>query len=218
MRIVCMTNEGQLPMMKNMLRSAMEAGFDMRLFHCYILNDQKEAAIYNTGEFKSITTRKLEVILENMKMDNEILWIDNDIVLFQNCIDDIRRYPGKFVMQDDIWSPCTGFFLARSDIFSMRTIQNSINWLVQNSDKQSINDQHAFTLTYKRTIGVTVTLLPREEYPNGSVYFQQGKTSKAKMVHCNYMFTTAEKVQRMKDSDLWDPDDAAFNVVNKYFI
>lgn len=204
-------------MMKNMLRSAKEAGFDMRLFHCYILGDQKQAAIYNTGEFKSLTTRKLEIILENMKMDSEVLWIDNDIVLFENCIDHVRSHRGSFVMQDDIWSPCTGFFLARTGIFTLRAIQQSIDWLKHNQQPH-INDQHAFTNVYKRIIGLIVTLLPQEEYPNGSVYFQQGKTSKAKMVHCNYMYTTPEKEQRLKDAGLWDPNDSGFNLANKYYI
>jgi hypothetical protein len=212
-----MTNEGQLPMMKNMLRSAKEAGFDMKLFHCYILNDQKQAAIYNTGEFKSLTTRKLEIILENMKMDSEVIWIDNDIVLFENCIENMRSYRGSFVMQDDIWSPCTGFFLARTSMFSLRAIQQSIDWLKYNQQPH-INDQHAFTSTYKRTIGLIVTLLPQEEYPNGSVYFQQGKTSKAKMVHCNYLFTTPEKEQRLKDHGLWNPDNSGVDLANKYYI
>jgi hypothetical protein len=212
-----MTNFGQLPMMKNMLRSAKEAGFDMSLFHCYILNEQQDAATYNTGEFKSITIRKLEVILHNMKLDNEVIWIDNDIVLFENCIQDMRRYHGKFVMQDDIWSPCTGFFLVRTDVFSIKAIQDSINWLKHNST-QSLNDQHAFTSVYKRTIGLTVTLLPQDQYPNGSVYFQQNRKSNAKMVHCNYLFTTAEKEKRLKDNGLWDPNDSGFNMVNKYFI
>jgi hypothetical protein len=213
-----MTNEGQLPMMKNMLRSAKESGFDMSLFHCYILNDQKQAATYNTGEFKTITIRKLEVILHNMRLDTEVLWIDNDIVLFENCIDDVKKHRGKFVMQDDLWSPCTGFFLARSDIFSMRVLQNSIQWLQRQFQSPSVNDQHAFNHTYKRTIGATVTLLPQEEYPNGAIYFQQGKTSKAKMVHCNYISTTAEKIERLKEAGLWNPDDSGFERVNKYNI
>ena len=217
MRIVCMTNDGQLPMMKNMLRSANECGFDMSLFHCYILNDQKEAATYNTGEFKSITIRKLEVILHNMQLDSEVIWIDNDIVLFENCIQDMRRYHGKFVMQDDIWSPCTGFFLVRTDIFSLKAIQNCIGWLKERS-AQSLNDQHAFTSVYKRMIGLTVTLLPQEQYPNGAVYFQQDRKSNAKMVHCNYMYTTTEKEQRLKDNNLWDPSEIGFNLANKYYI
>lgn len=204
-------------MMKNMLRSAKESGFDMSLFHCYILNDQKQSATYNTGEFKSITTRKLEVILENMKLDSEVIWIDNDIVLFENCIQDVRSRLGSFVMQDDLWGPCTGFFLVRSSAFSLRAIQNSIDWLKYNRQPH-LNDQHAFSNVYKRIIGLIVTLLPQDEYPNGSVYFQQGRTSKAKMVHCNYLFTTPEKEQRLKDHGFWNPTDSGYNLVNKYFI
>lgn len=202
-------------MMKNMLRSAMEAGFDMSLFHCYILNDQKEAATYSSGQFKSLTTKKLEVILHNMMLDSEVLWIDNDIVLFQNCIQDIRSKPGSFVMQDDIWSPCTGFFLVRSGVFSRRAIQNSIDWLNANQ-KSHVNDQHAFANSYRRIIGLIVTLLPQEEYPNGEIYFNQKKTSKAKMVHCNYLATTPEKVQRLQEHNLWNPTDTAFDLANKY--
>lgn len=217
MRIVCMTNDGQLPMMKNMLRSAKESGFDMSLFHCYILNDQKDAATYNTGEFKSITIRKLEVILHNMQLDQEVIWIDNDIVLFENCTQDMRRYRGKFVMQDDIWSPCTGFFLVRTDVFSIKAIHDCISWLKDRS-AQSLNDQHAFTSVHKRTIGLTVSLLPQDQYPNGSVYFQQDRRSNAKMVHCNFLFTTAEKEQRLKDNNLWDPNNSGFDLANKYYI
>lgn len=213
-----MTNEAQLPMMKNMLRSALNCGIDMSKVHCYILNDQKEAAKYNTGEFKSITTRKLEVILQNMRMDPEVVWVDNDIVFFSNCIDELRGYRGKFVMQDDLWGPCTGFFLARADVFSLRTIQQSIEWLQLNKDRPSANDQHAFQNIAKRTIGLVVTLLPQDEYPNGEVFFNQKRIEKAKMVHCNYLITTAEKEERLKQHGLWNPDDLAFNLANKHYI
>lgn len=217
MRIVCMTNEGQLEIMKNMLSSAMDSGFDMSMFHCYIINGESQAATYNTSEFKSLTTRKLEIILHNMKLDPEVLWIDNDIVLFENCINDIRSKNGAFVMQDDLWSPCTGFFLARSGLFSIKTIRDSITWLA-NKNGSTVNDQHAFMSVYKRTVGVTVTLLPQEEYPNGEIYFNQKKTSRAKMVHCNYLGTTREKIERLKEYNLWNPTELAFDISNKYYI
>ncbi len=218
MRLVCMTNEGQLPMMKNMLTSARKAGIDMRLFHCYILSDQKDAATYNTGEFKSLTTRKLEVILENMRLDNEVIWIDNDIYIFENFISDLRNRPGRFVMQDDLWSPCTGFFLVRPDIFSVKAIRQCIDWLKQNSHISSVNDQHAFTNISKRTIGLTVTLLPQKEYPNGYLYFNQNLQSDAKIVHCNYLYTTPEKEQRLKDNKLWNIDENILERVNVHNI
>ena len=215
MRIVAMTNEGQLPMMKNMLNSAMKAGLNMKLFHCYIVSSDKEAAKYNTLEFKKLTTRKLEVILSNMY--DTVLWVDNDIVFFENCLSDVLRYNGNFVMQDDIWGYCTGFFLARPSMFGKNLIQKCIQELVS-KPKGTENDQHIFNRLYKRTPLITLTKLPTDQYPNGKVYFEDNKKSTAKILHNNYLQTTAEKVQKFKDNNLWDESDVGFNLVNKYYI
>lgn len=217
MRIVCMTNDAQLPMMKNMLNSAMKSGWDMSLFHCYILRSQKEAATYGTQEFKSITIRKLEVIYQNMKLDTEILWIDNDIYLFENCLSNIRSKQGHFVMQDDLWSPCTGFFLARTNPMSLSKIQYAINWLKARIG-QPVNDQHAFLTAVNKFPIVIPTLLDREEYPNGEIYFNQKKSLKARMVHSNYLMKTDEKVKRFKEHELWDESDIGFEMATKYYI
>jgi hypothetical protein len=221
MRIVAMTNEGQLPMMKNMLNSALKSGFPMGTFHCYILDSQKDAASYNTQQFQSITKRKLEIILHNMNLDNEVLWIDNDIVLFENIIQDVRKYHGNFVMQDDLWGVCTGFFLARSTPSSKALIQRSIEYL-EKSENPTQNDQHAFNKEcakmMRTSFGFHISKLPQDEYPNGQVYFNENRKSKAKIVHSNYLATTAEKVDRFKQFDLWDESDVGFNSVNRYFI
>lgn len=212
-----MTNEGQLPMMKNMLNSAMKVGFNMKDFHCYIISANKDAASYNTSEFKSLTTRKLEVILINMRLWDNVLWVDNDIVFFQNCVDDIFRYPGAFVMQDDLWGYCTGFFLVRPTAITNAFMQKCIDDM--NSSKFiARNDQHVFNSLIKTPPFFSKTMLPQEEYPNGSVYFKSTDHSKAKMLHNNYLNTTAEKVQRFKDNGMWDESDDAFNLVNKYYM
>lgn len=218
MRIIAMTNEGQLPMMKNMLNSAMKVGMDMSNFHCYLLKTHEEAAAYNTSEFKSITIRKLEVILENVKQYREVLWIDNDIVLFENCVEDIRKYRGNLVMQNDLWSPCTGFFLARSSPGTIRTLEKCIQWLHYRPNLVGVNDQHAFNATYKNMVGLGVICLPVNEYPNGKVYFDDNNRSEAKIVHNNFLVTTSEKVDRFKSFGLWNDSDDAFLLVNKHFI
>ena len=217
MRIVAMTNAGQLPMMKNMLNSAHKAGWPMHLFHCYLVQDQPSAATYNTKEFQSITIRKLEVILQNMRIDKEVLWIDNDIYLFQNTIEHMKGFSGHFVMQDDLWGPCTGFFLVRSSPTSIRTIEKTIQYLRERLGT-NLNDQHAFVKVYKHIIGLLVSLLPQDEYPNGDVYFNQKRTEKARMVHSNYLLTTTEKVERFKLFDLWDESDTGFLLTNRYDI
>lgn len=213
-----MTNDGQLPMMKNMLNSALKAGFPMDNFHCYILQHDREAAAYNTREFQSITLQKLEVILSNLHLDREVLWIDNDIFLFKNIIDELRGIPGNMVMQDDLWGPCTGFFLARSTPATIRVLKKTIDYVRSRLRTSLENDQHAFLRVHKSILGLMIRLLPTDEYPNGEIYFNQKQTAKAKMVHNNYLTTTVEKVERFKITNLWDDSDVAFNQVNKYYI
>lgn len=218
MRIICMTNDAQLPMMKSMLMSAMNVGIDMSLFHCYLLVSQKEVATYATAQFKTITIRKLELILQNMNLDSEVMWVDNDIHFFQNCISHLVGKIGNFVMQDDIWSPCTGFFLVRSSEITKNYINRAIQWLKSNPSS-SYNDQHAFKACMSLIRGMDkITLLDTEEYPNGEIYFNLNKRAKAKIVHCNYLTTTSQKVQRLKDHEFWNESDEAFYKTDIIFI
>jgi hypothetical protein len=212
-----MTNDAQMPMIKNMLNSAMKVGIPMNLFHCYVLDTNKEVAIYGSMQFNSITLKKLEVIKMNMGMDRDVLWVDNDIVFFENCLEDILSKKGSFIMQDDLWGVCTGFFLARSNPFSLSVVQKSIDWLAKSTNTR-VNDQHAFNHVYPQVVGITVHKLPVEEYPNGEIYFNKMLTSNAKIVHCNYLTNTAEKVQRLKDHEMWDESDTAFLLTNRYLI
>jgi hypothetical protein len=218
MRIVAMTNEGQLPMMKNMLNSALKSGWPMNLFHCYLVGINKDAARYNTLEFQALTLRKLEIILQNMRLDKEIIWIDNDIVLFKNTIDHMRSFTGQFVMQDDLWGPCTGFFLVRSSFSSIVTLEKTISYMKQRLNTTVLNDQHAFFRVYKSVLGLVVSLLPQNEYPNGEIYFSKGIRNDAKMLHNNYLLTTREKVERFKEFGMWDESDSGFLLTNRYAI
>ena len=218
MRIIAFTNDGQLPMMKNMLNSALKTGWDLTNFHCYFTNLLPQSASYNTLNFQSLTLKKLELILMNMRMDSEVMWIDNDIVLFENCLENLRSFPGNFVMQDDLWGPCTGFFLVRSSPKSIETIEKTITFLKQKLVKTILNDQHAFVEIIKKIPGLQIYLLSQKEYPNGEIYFKRGMKDGARMVHNNYLSTTPEKVHRFKECGLWDESDEGFNKVNKYQI
>jgi hypothetical protein len=122
------------------------------------------------------------------------------------------------VMQDDLWGPCTGFFLARSTPATIRVFKKTINHLRSQLSSGKGNDQYSFLLVYRTIIGLLVHLLPTDEYPNGEIYFNKKQTAKAKMVHNNFLLTTAEKVERFKSINLWDDSDVGFNLVNKHYI
>ena len=153
----------------------------------------------------------------NMNYGQTVLWVDNDIVFFQNCLSNIISNPGSFVMQDDLWGFCTGFFLVRPSLFTNLFIQKCIHRLNTNP-QSSENDQHVFNSLIKINPFIQAVKLPIDEYPNGLTYFSENNKSKAKIVHNNYLETTAEKVQKFKDSNLWDDSDTGFNLVNKYYI
>lgn len=218
MRIIALTNDGQLPMMKNMLNSANRVGIPMHMFHCYVVSGG--SATYGSQAFQSITLKKLELIRKNMLEDNEVMWIDNDVVLFENILDHVRSHKGHFVMQDDLWGPCTGFFLARTSPKSIRILDMAIDWLRSNKNP-ALNDQHAFHYAMKHRkilFNPILTLLSQDEYPNGHVYFVENRKTKAKIVHSNYLRTTSEKIDRFKEFSLWDESDTAFLMVNRFEI
>ena len=74
--------------------------------------------------------------------------------------------------------------------------------------KGSRNDQSAFAAALcERRPPIVPTLLEEAKYPKGEVYFELGITSKALMVHCNYLRTTAEKVARLKARGMWHDDE-----------
>jgi len=212
-----MTNEGQLPMMKNMLNSALKAGLPMSSFHCYILSDQKSEAAYNTPEFKKITVKKLEVILMNMQFGEPVVWVDNDIVFFKNCLNDLLSYQESFVMQDDLWGFCTGFFLVRPSTFTKSLIQKCITYMTSQPESKE-NDQHAFNKFYNQIPTITLTKLPQNKYPNGYVYSTLLDKTTAYMMHNNYMIKTSEKVQKFIKDGNWNPSDSGYELTHRYCI
>jgi hypothetical protein len=201
-----MTNEQQLPMMKNMLRTAEQVGIPLDLFYCYILNDIKEVGVYLTESFNKLQVKKMELMYNNLEEDTEVMWVDNDIIFFQNCIDDILKYKEGMVFQDDGWSMCTGFFLLRNNskkhVYIKHLIKESIYYIIERDYK--INEQNAFKdlLINKQN---KYRLLPSDEYPNGNVYFNRNNRTKAKMLHNNCIVGTEAKVERFKEYNMWEP-------------
>jgi hypothetical protein len=96
-------------------------------------------------------------------------------------------------------------------------MQKSIDWLAKSTNTR-VNDQHAFNRIYPQTPGIVVTKLSTEEYPNGEIYFNKKLTSKAKIVHCNYLTKTDDKITRLKHHNLWDESNTAFLLTNRYLV
>jgi len=213
-RIIAMTNLGQLDMLKNMLRSADEVGIDMKLFDVYMTppDKLKEAAGFDNTNFTPITMLKLQVIIKGIEEHDMILWVDNDIVFLKDPIKDLlSRIEVPFLIQDDQWSACTGFFLIRKSDLVLKILKDGLKLMKENKARE---DQTAINKAFEMN-KYNPTLLEEYLYPNGNIYFNKKIQSKeAKIIHFNYQKTSAEKIERMKQNKLWNPNDNGYNKVN----
>jgi hypothetical protein len=213
-RIIAMTNLGQLDMLKNMLRSADEVGIDMKLFDVYMTPTDKlnEAAGFDNTNFTPITMLKLQVIIKAIEEHDMILWVDNDIVFLKNPINDLlSRTEVPFLIQDDQWSACTGFFLIRKSELVLKILKDGLKLMKENKARE---DQTAINKGFEMN-KYNPTLLEEYLYPNGNIYFNKKIQSKeAKIIHFNYQKTSAEKIERMKQNKLWNPNDIGYKKVN----
>ena len=211
LRIIAMSNRGQLAMLRNMLRSAAAVGMDLGLFDVYLTPEDSrtpsEAAAFGSQPFASVTALKLALIAREAAAHAAVLWVDNDIVFFSNPLDDLLARPHvPFLMQNDQWSPCTGFWLLRggSQPAQREVLARSLEVMGRSGSKDAENDQSAFARACQEC-RVRPALLEDALYPNGRVYFERRQQERALMVHCNYLSTTAEKEKRLAEHGLWDP-------------
>ncbi len=147
--------------------------------------------------------KKFECILKSMETGQDVLWIDNDIVLFSNPIPDLAKYTESIVIQDDGGQPCTGFMLLRNREDVKQLLLKSIRLIRQSQETnrivkivQPINDQDAFEKTW--TPAISLVRLPRDLYPNG-VAWKIINPSNPILFHNNFLFTMNEKVQRFQE-------------------
>lgn len=216
MKILSMTNSGQLDMMKNMLNSAEKVGIPLNLFSIYLMNEVQEASNFWTMNFYTITMRKLQLIYDTLctlPEGERLFWIDNDIVLFTNPISELESFTEDFVMQDDLYTGCTGFWTIRRSPASCALMRTALEYM-KNNPHEKMHDQIAVWHVLKNTRHpCSLRILNRYQYPVGDVYFKTNEyvfdRSIARILHNNFLFTAREKVERFKANNMWNPSDEA---------
>ena len=206
MKLVCFSNTGQMPLLMNMLNSAVKVGIPIEMFDVYTLDDNQDSENYGTRKFADYMRIKMECVLNSLQRDPEVLWVDADVVFLENCLDYIQNYDGDFVVQDDGWGPCTGFFLARRTKVAVQVLQTIVHKLRvgEKIDGKVVDDQTWFSALYTKN-PIVVNKLPIAYYPNGTVYFTEENRSLAKMFHNNCIVGTDKKIERFKKIGHWNP-------------
>ncbi len=211
MRLLALANEGQRELLGNMLASARRAGVAPSLFRIALDGHDREAARFGSDAFHRMTGRKIRWIrAELARRPGDLLWVDNDVVFFRDVVPELLARSEDFVMQDDLNMPCTGFWRIRNRGRTRRFLAHVDGVLT--STGFGTNDQLAFRDVFGGVEhGCSLHLLDCGEYPNGRLYFDEGRTADAKIVHNNYLPTAAAKVERFVAHGLWRPDPGALD-------
>jgi hypothetical protein len=142
-----------------------------------------------------------------------LFWIDNDIVLFTNPIHELESFTEDFVMQDDLYTGCTGFWTIRRSESTCALLRTALDYM-KNNRHEKMHDQIAVWHVLKNTQHpCSLRILNRYEYPVGDVYFKTNEyvfdRSISRILHNNFLFSAREKVERFKANNMWNPSDDA---------
>jgi FkbM family methyltransferase len=232
-KIICLSNQVQYSMLCNMLRTAVtDAQVPMEQFDITFVNDIPRDSDYYSQNYRFLTFYKLKLVLNKLKSlpneNDELLWVDNDIVFFKpfwNEMDAaIQKNPNvDFLLQNDGWAPCTGFWWMRKNKRTIKYVQRCWDWLrvqpfFQPGLTPAVYDQDAFSqvLNEQRQGKISVedhckvVLVNDDLFPNGQRYFDQKRTQTAVMVHNNFIVGTQPKIDRFQQYGLWQPDEDVF--------
>lgn len=215
MRVITMSNEAGMEMTSNMLASYERVGMPMDKVTLYRLTEGDQGkADYGTPTFNRMMRNKVEVILDAMETNEEVLWVDSDIVFLKNCYEDVRvrSMLSELCFQSSssrVSHFCAGFFHIHSSLRTRSYLKGMLELMKKNPDR---DDEYLINETYFQ-LGLKVTGLPYWNYPVGQVYFGLGdrgwggwEKEEAYIVHNNFITGNDAKTERFKKFDLWKPD------------
>ena len=217
MRVVCMSNEGGMDMVKNMLTSAKNVGISMKDVDFYKLSDLKESHDFATLGFNHITCRKFECVLDALKKYDEVLWVDSDIIFLRGyCIEDTRSrlLDNDILFQDDIQEVCTGYFLVKKSDRTLHYLTEMVRFMKMKQNEARFNDQVAVNATLYSCGFIKASKLPVHYYPCGRVFFEYGNRKYALMVHNNWIVGNEAKKERFRKNGLWEVNESILDEVN----
>jgi hypothetical protein len=147
--------------------------------------------------FRNIVKIKWSIIKKIYQENKNLCWVDTDIVFVENPIEYISGH-GEILFQGD--NPgstlCSGFMVFNES----KECESLVNECGSNEieDDQLIVNEIALK-KYRDHIAI----LSPDLFPNGHVYYNEGKKKNAVIVHNNWMVGVEEKTKRFKEEELW---------------
>lgn len=157
--------------------------------------------------WSNITLYKIIVINNELRKNNDVIFIDGDIVIFKNFVKDLYNNINNndLIIQNDNQNissaaMCTGFFLMKSNA---RTIECTD---IRKIDTNSFNNDQLYLRSCSDKI--THTFLDLNKYPNGK-YYRINLPERPNIIHFNYDIGT-QKINRMKNFGYWYIEDTTY--------
>jgi hypothetical protein len=164
-------------------------------------------ADFQTAEFARIVAAKVQAIEIMLREGFFVFYMDTDIVLLRDPIEDYFKLPPKRIyMQSDRpdfeLSPsyyCSGVIFMAPSSETADIMERSYH-LILKMKAISLHDQEVLN-----NILTDVGTLSPGGYPNGNRFFEKRSDcwENPVLVHNNYIIGLAAKIQRFKDHGLW---------------
>ena len=221
MKFLTFLNSGCLDICLNMLKSAENVGINMDDFIIACMDEDvytslstaeyKGAFLYmdqqlkeyqdwtfnqNSG-FRNIVRHKWKIIDQVHKEHPNLMWVDTDIVFKENPVELLTGHEEVLFQTDAPGSTiCTGFMVFNETPECRQLVAEC--GADETDDDQLIMNRIALTKYNDH-----VALLSEDLFPNGNVYYQQGRKENAMIVHNNWMVGVETKINKFKEEGLW---------------
>ena len=219
MKFLTFLNSGCIDICKNMLISAKNVEIDMDDFYIACLDsnayenlkEYKNAFLHidqpiteyqdwtfnKESGFRNIVKIKWSLIKKIYQEHKNLCWVDTDIVFVENPIELIEGNEEVLFQSDSPGSTlCSGFMVFNET----KECESLVNECGSNEieDDQLIVNEIALK-NYRDHIAI----LSSDLFPNGHVYYNEGKKKNAVIVHNNFMVGVETKMQKFKEEKLW---------------
>lgn len=222
MKFLTFLNAGCVEICKNMLESAKKVGISMDDFYIYCIDDISFNSLKNeygnvilyksqditeyqdwtfneNSGFRKIVENKWKIIQEVYSEHKNLCFVDSDIVFVKDPRPLIEG-KDKVLFQSDCYPEgnllCSGFMVFNDTLACANLINDCAEF--DGEDDQLIVNRIAIG-KYNNDYQVLSEAL----FPNGNVYYKQGRKEDAYIVHNNWMLGIEEKISKFKQENMW---------------
>jgi len=219
MKFLTFLNSGCIEICKNMLISAERVGINIDDFYIACLDsnsyenlkEYRNAFLYtnqpiveyqnwtfneNSG-FRSIVKNKWSIIKKIYQENKNLCWVDTDIVFVKNPTNLLEGNTEVLFQSDSPGSTLCSGFMVFNDTKECESLVDECGSNETEDDQLIVNE---IALKKYRD---NIAILSPDLFPNGHVYYNEGKRENAYIVHNNWMVGVDTKIQKFKEEKLW---------------